>query len=311
MPTDLSQLLVIGVSSRALFDMDEANRVYETQGLDAYIQYQMDRADAFLHPGTGFPLIKAILDLNSKTSGGRKAEVVIMSRNSPETSLRMFNSIKHHGLDIQRAALAGGVSLSPYLHAFDVALFLSCSEEDVQAANAAGIAAGLIYGRPESPFASIDPIRIAFDADAVIFSGESERIYQEQGLEAFLRHEEENARKPLPDGPFAQLLRTFAVLQSDKTFAKPPIRLALITARNMPAHERVIRTLLAWNVRVDEAFFLGGVNKTRVLEAFNPHIFFDDQDVHCAPASRRVPTAKVSVRPELDPILAKKKPRKT
>ena len=306
MAVDLAQLLVIGVSSRALFDMDEANRVYETLGLDAYIQYQLDHADEVMSPGTGYPLIKAILDLNTKTSGSRKAEVVIMSRNSPQTSLRMFNSIKHHGLDIQRAALAGGASLSPYLHAFDVALFLSRSEEDVQAANAAGIAAGLIYGQPDSPFASIDPIRIAFDADAVIFSGASERIYQEQGLEAFLRHEEENARKPLPDGPFAKLLRAFAVLQADNSFTKPPIRLALITARNMPAHERVIRTLLAWNVRVDEAFFLGGVNKTRVLEAFNPHIFFDDQDVHCAPASRRVPTAKVSLRAEVEVVLVRK-----
>ncbi len=310
MPMDLSQLLVIGVSSRALFDMEEANHVYETLGLDAYIQYQMDRSDEVLLPGTGFPLIKAILDLNGQTSGGRKTEVVIMSRNSPQTSLRMFNSIKHQGLDIQRAALAGGASLSPYLHAFDVALFLSCSEDDVQAANAAGVAAGLIYGRPEGAFGGIDPIRIAFDADAVIFSGESERIYQEQGLEAFLRHEEENARKPLPDGPFAKLLRTFSVLQADKSFARPPIRLALITARNMPAHQRVIRTLLAWNVRVDEAFFLGGVHKTRVLEAFNPHIFFDDQDVHCVPASRRVPTAKVSLRADLDPLSSARKSRR-
>jgi 5'-nucleotidase len=306
MPKDLAQLLVIGVSSRALFDMEESNRIYEKQGLDAYIQHQIAQADNILSPGTGFPLIKAILHLNTKTSGGRKAEVVIMSRNSPETSLRMFNSIKHYGLDIQRAALAGGVSLAPYLHAFDVSLFLSASEEDVQAANHAGIAAGLIYGRPENSSAAIDSIRIAFDADAVIFSGASESIYKEQGLAAFLRHEEENARKPLPDGPFAKLLRTFAVLQSDQSFAKPPIRIALITARNMPAHERVIRTLLAWNVRVDEAFFLGGVHKNRVLEAFNPHIFFDDQDVHCAPASRLVPTAKVSMKPDGTPLLTTK-----
>lgn len=296
MPTDLSQLLVIGVSSRALFDLEESNRVFETHGLQAYIRHQMERAEDVLPPGTGFPLIKSILDLNQKTSGPRKAEVVIMSRNDPQTSLRMFNSISHYGLDIRRAALAGGASLAPYLHAFDVDLFLSASEEDVQAANAAGVAAGLIYNGAERFAEPLDPIRVAFDADAVIFSEEAERIYQEEGLEAFLNHEKENARKPLPEGPFAKLLRTFSTLQSDRSFGHPPIRIALITARNMPAHERVIRTLLAWNVRVDEAFFLGGVNKTRILEAFRPHIFFDDQEVHCLPAARKVPTAKVSVR---------------
>src|SRR5688572_26807831 len=158
MPADLSQLLVVGVSSRALFDMEEANRVYETEGLDAYIEHQVDRADVLLSPGAGFPLIKALLDLNKRTAGPRKAEVVVMSRNSPETSLRMFHAIDHYHLDIRRAALSGGASLSPYLHAFDVDLFLSASDDDVQAANAAGVAAGLIYGRPEKISETIDPI---------------------------------------------------------------------------------------------------------------------------------------------------------
>ncbi len=184
--------------------------------------------------------------------------------------------------------------MAPYLHAFDVDLFLSASEADVQAANIAGVAAGLILGKPANLEERVDPIRIAFDADAVIFSGASERIYREQGLEAFLAHEKANARKPLPDGPFAKLLRTLSALQSDPRFTKPPIRLAVITARNMPAHERVIRTLLAWNVRIDEAFFLGGIPKTKILAAFGPHIFFDDQDTHCRPASQLVPTAQVS-----------------
>lgn len=294
MPTDLSQVLVVGVSSRALFDLEEANRVYETEGLDAYIQYQVDRADEVLAPGAGFPLIRSILDLNRHTAPKRIAEVVITSRNSPQTSLRMFNSIKHHGLDIQHAALSGGASIAPYLHAFDVDLFLSASEADVQAANAAGVAAGLILGngKPASP-EPVDPIRIGFDADAVIFSDEAERIYREQGLEAFLQHEKENARQPLPAGPFAKLLRALSELQTHPSFPRPPIRLAVITARNMPAHERVIRTLLTWNVRVDEAFFMGGVPKTRILQAFQPHIYFDDQDTHCQPAAQHVPTAKV------------------
>lgn len=297
MPTDLSHALVIGVSSRALFDLEEANRVYEAEGLDAYIRYQVERADDLLKPGAGFPLIRAILDLNKQTADKRVAEVVITSRNSPQTSLRMFSAIAHYDLDIQHAALSGGASIAPYLHAFDVDLFLSASEVDVQAANAAGVAAGLIFGMPANLDERVDPIRIGFDADAVIFSDESERIYREQGLEAFLAHEKENARKPLPDGPFAKLLRTLALLQSDPCFAKPPIRLAVVTARNMPAHERVIRTLLAWNVRIDEAFFMGGLPKTRILEAFRPHIYFDDQDTHCQPAAKLVPTAKVSTNP--------------
>lgn len=293
MATDLSEALVVGVSSRALFDLEEANRIYETDGLDAYIRYQMDRADDVLKPGAGFPLIQAILNLNKQTEQKRVAEVVITSRNSPQTSLRMFNSIKHYGLDIQHAALSGGAPIAPYLHAFDVDLFLSASEADVQAANCAGVAAGLILGVPAKLEERVDPIRIGFDADAVIFSDESERIYREQGLEAFLAHERDNAKKPLPDGPFAKLLRTLSALQSDARFAKPPIRLAVITARNLPAHERVIRTLLAWNVRIDEAFFVGGIPKTRILTAFQPHIFFDDQDTHCRPAAELVPTAKV------------------
>jgi 5'-nucleotidase len=306
MPLDLSQLLVIGVSSRALFDMEDANRVFETRGLDAYIDHQMERADEVLRPGTGFALIRAILDLNRQATA-RKAEVVVMSRNSPQTSLRMFNSISHYKLDIQHAALSGGTSLAPYLRAFDVDLFLSCSEPDVQAANAAGVAAGRIFGGPERSGEPIDPIRIAFDGDAVLFSGASERIYRQEGLEAFLAHEKANAQKPLPDGPFAPLLRTLSALQADPSFARPPIRLALITARNMPAHERVIRTLLAWNVRIDEAFFMGSAGKTRILEAFRPHIFFDDQDTHCEPASKLVPTAKVSVCPVTEPRRLRRK----
>jgi len=303
MPVDLSQTLVVGVSSRALFDMEEANRVFETKGVQAYAQHQMEHVDEILPPGAGFALIQAILNLNlqavSKRSKKgppiRKAEVVVMSRNDPATSLRMFQSIKHYGLDIRRAALSGGGSLTPYLRAFEVDLFLTSFEKDVRAALAAGFAAGLIVGGPnvKGRQEPIDPIRIAFDADAVVFSDEAERIYQDSGLEAFLQHEEQNAQKPLPDGPFAKLLRTLSTLQKDPAFKAPPVRLALVTARNMPAHERVIRTLLAWDVHVDEAFFMGGVNKTKVLEAFSPHIFFDDQDVHVGPASMVVPTAKV------------------
>lgn len=292
MGVDLSKHLVIGVSSRALFDMTEANRVFEQQGADAYTKYQLERENEPLQPGAGFPLIKSILDLRRR-SNRRQAEVIIMTHNSPAASLRMFRSIEHHGLDIQRAALTSGANLAPYLHAFSVDLFLSAHDEDVRSAIAAGVAAGRIYDRPANLTESFDQIRIALDADAVVFSDESQRIYDERGLDAFCEHEKRNARLPLPEGPFARLVKAFAVLQADPSFDKPPIRLALVTARNMPAHERVIRTLISWGVRIDEAFFMGGVEKTKVLQAFRPHIFFDDQAAHCEPASKVVPTAHV------------------
>ena len=293
MAYDLSQYLVIGISSRALFDLSAENEIFEKEGLESYVNYHHEHEDDILKPGAGFPLVKSILHLNELVPNKRKSEVIIMSRNGAETSLRIFNSIEQHGLDITRAALTGGASLAPYLSAFNVDLFLSADEDDAQAAIDANVAAGIIYNFPGNYEGSIDQIRIAFDGDAVLFSEESERIYQEKGLEAFLEHEKRNARKPLPDGPFAKLLRTLSFLQFETELDKPPIRTALVTARNSPAHERVIRTLRAWNVRIDEAFFLGGVQKTEVLKAFGAHLFFDDQDTHCAPASEHVPVARV------------------
>lgn len=303
MPVDLTHSLVIGVSSRALFDLEESNRVYETQGVDAYARYQLDHVDEILQPGSGFPLIQAILRLNQRIRQdgpdpeARRAEVVIVSKNNPATSLRLFNAIKHHGLDIHRAILTGGEPTAPYLHAFDVDLFLSASPADVSQALGAGIAAGLIYPTPWTLADPREQIRIAFDGDAVLFTAESERIYQQEGLPAFHAHEIQNAHVPLAEGPFAKLLRTLSTLQGDSPAESSPIRLALVTSRSMPAHERVIRTLHAWNVRVDEAFFMGGVSKTPILQTFNPHIFFDDQEVHCASASKIVPTARVPVAP--------------
>ncbi len=293
MPYDLSKYLVIGISSRALFDLSSENEIYEKEGLEAYSKYQIAHEDDILKPGTGFPLIKALLKLNEKIPLKRKSEVIIMSRNSTDTSLRIFNSIEYYGLDIQRAALTGGVPLAPYLNAFNIDLFLSASEEDVQAAINTNIAAGLLYSYPEDYQADIEQIRIAFDGDAVLFSEESELIYQEKGLEEFLKHEKQNARKTLPEGPFAKLLKTLSYIQNEADFDKPQIRTALVTARSSPAHERVIRTLREWNVRIDEAFFLGGVSKSEILKAFKAHLFFDDQDVYCAPASKSVPVARV------------------
>lgn len=295
MATDLSNCLVVGISSRALFDLRREDALFVAGGLDAYRADQLEREDEVLAPGTGFPLARAVLGLNSP-GAARRAEVVVMSRNSTETSLRIFNSIRHYGLDISRAALSGGAPLAPYLRAFKVDLFLSGYEDDVRRALDAGVAAALLYDRPDDPLESAGEIRIAFDGDAILFSDESERIFQADGLEAFARHEAERAREPLAAGPFARLLQKLSALQ--RAAARDgitPIRTALVTARGGPAHERVIRTLLAWGVVIDEAFFLGGVPKTEILEAFRPHIFFDDQATHCERAAPRVPTGRVPV----------------
>ena len=291
MAMSLKDCLVVGISSRALFDLDEENRIFEEQGLQAYSDYQIEHENDILKQGSGFSLVKALLKLNEQ--GKHRVEIIIMSRNSADTSLRIFNSIASYQLDITRAVLAGGSSLADYLGAFGVDLFLSAYEKDVESAINAGFAAGRIYTDPISNgMQDIEQIRIAFDGDAVLFSDESEQIFQKDGLEAFVENEKRLAKKELPEGPFANFLKTISDLQ--KQFPdSAPIRTALVTARNAPAHERVIRTLRAWDVRIDEAFFLGGLAKKDILEAFRPHIFFDDQEVHAKPASSVVPSAQV------------------
>ncbi len=295
MALNLDDKLVVGISSRALFDLEEENRIFKEEGLEAYCAYQVEHECDILRPGTAFPLVKALAKLNSNDR--RLTEIIIMSKNSADTSLRIFNSINHYGLDISRAALVSGQNIAPYLDAFRTDLFLSADDGDVQEAVNAGVAAGMICshtGLPIDPDEEIPQIRIAFDGDAVIFSDEAERIYQSEGLAAFAEHEKANAENPLPEGPFAKLLKTISFVQrqfgdSDEI----PIRTALVTARNAPAHERVVRTLRAWNVRIDEAFFLGGIEKSDVLKAFKANIFFDDQTVHTDPASKVVPSAVV------------------
>jgi len=294
MSLDLSNKLVVGISSRALFDLEEENKIFVEQGLDAYEAYQIEHENDILKPGTAFPLVKALRNLNCGDQ--RLTEIIIMSKNSANTSLRVFNSIEQYGLDISRAALVGGASIAPYLASFKTDLFLSADEKDVQEAINANIAAGIICSHDGLPIdckQEINQIRIAFDGDAVIFSDESERIYQEQGLAAFDEHERQNAQNPLPEGPFAKLLKTISIVQKQFNLKDIPIRTALVTARNAPSHERVIRTLRAWDVRIDEAFFLGGIPKSDVLKVFGAHIFFDDQTAHTEPASKLVPAARV------------------
>lgn len=296
MAFDLENRLVIGVSSRALFDLTVENEIFRTQGVEAYCRYQVEHEKDLLAPGNGFRLIEALLNINKLPGQEGRVEVIIMSHNSPDTSLRVFHSIAHYGLDISRAVLASGASLTPYLEAFHTDLYLSADEADVQAAIDCGIAAGIIccdeiktYGSGKEIF----QIRIAFDGDAVLFSDESEQIFREKGLEAFEENERIQAENPLKQGPFAKFLKTISDIQKEFQPEQAPLRTALVTARSAPAHERVIRTLRAWNVRIDEAFFLGGITKRDVLKAFGAHIFFDDQAVHTAPASEVVPSARV------------------
>lgn len=296
MSYDLESRLVVGVSSRALFDLSSENQIFETEGVEAYCRYQVEHEDEILKPGPGFPLIKALLDLNDLPGRENSVEVIIMSRNSPDTSLRVFNTIAHYGLNITRAVLASGASLAPYLEAFKTDLFLSAYEDDVQSAIDSNIAAGIICTDGIHTYDcehQIKQIRIAFDGDAVLFSDESERIFKERGLEAFEENERKNADNPLKAGPFARFLKILSELQGEYAVEEAPIRTALVTSRCAPAHERVIRTLRAWNVRIDEAFFLGGIQKTDVLKAFGAHIFFDDQALHAGKASEVVPAARV------------------
>ena len=302
MPYDLTHPLVVAISSRALFNLEEENRIFEEQGLQAYVQYQLEHEKDVLPQGSGFQLVQAFLRLNEGAE--RQVEVIILSRNSPDTSLRIFHSIEHYGLDITRAGLLSGARVTPYLRAFKTDLFLSAYEPDVKEAIDNGIAAGtLLTGRAvsEAP-GPVNQIRIAFDGDAVLFGSEAERVYQHGGVGAFIEHEQSHALDPLPKGPFANFLMTLSNIQAmypDKE--QSPIRTALVTSRNLLAHERAIRTLRNWGVRVDEAFFLGGVQKRDILGAFGAHIFFDDQRAHTDPASEVVPSAVVPYRAGDDP----------
>lgn len=294
MPYDLRNKLVIGISSRALFDLEIENKIFEQDGLNAYCEYQLQNENNPPKKGTAFRLVKNLLKINSHFNEPQ-VEVIIMSRNNSAMSLRIIKAAEHYNLDIQRSAWTGGNKISKYLEPFKVDLFLSAHEDDVQDAINAGVAAARILPIefPKEEDEEFGEVRIAFDGDAVLFSEESEMIYKQYGLEAFLTHEKANAENPMSAGPFAKLLKLISNIQNNFDEHTTPIRTALITARNSPAHERVIRTLNDWNVRIDETFFLGGVEKYEVVKAFGADIFFDDQDVHLQETSKETPSAKV------------------
>jgi 5'-nucleotidase len=295
MSVDLSQILVIGVSSRALFDLEEENTIFNEKGLLEFRKYQYEHENELLKPGTAFYLVKSLLELNKQASKPI-VEVVVMSRNSPETGVRVMNSIKVHGLDISRLAFTGGESLYGYIAGYDVDLFLSMDPEDVQKVIDSGSsAAALIYAPPSEFNSETSRVKIAFDADAVLFSDDSEFRYKTEGLDAFQKHEKENEKNAMKEGPFAKLLIKLSTIQEHLPMGveMSPLRLAIITARSAPSHLRVINTLREWGVYIDEVHFLGGLSKDKILATFGAHIFFDDQEAHLGPASKVVPSGKV------------------
>ncbi len=287
--------LVVAISSRALFNLDESHTVFENEGVEAYCRYQVEREEIPLEPGVAFSLVKKLLALNERDPANPCVEVILLSRNNADTGLRIFNSIKHHHLNISRAAFTRGESTHPYISAFGAQLFLSAEPGDVRRALEAGFAAATILPSAAVSVAEADSaqLRIAFDGDAVLFSDESERIYKREGLDAFESNETLAAKQPLPGGPFKNFLAMLHRIQLDYPADTSPIRTALITARGAPAHERVIRTLRAWNIRIDEALFLGGMDKGAFLKAFGADIFFDDQHRHCESARQHVATGHV------------------
>jgi len=281
--------LIIAISSRALFDLDASNTIYEKSGVKAYAKYQIAHEDDVLTPGVAFSLVKKLLNLNHY---GPFVEVILLSRNSADTGLRIFNSIQHYNLGITRAVFTDGTSPHNYATAFHSHLFLSANQEDVQESLQAGCAAATILPSHIDDN-NEEQVRIAFDGDAVIFSDESERIYQEKGLAAFNANEQAAAQKPLKPGPFHDFLSALHFLQKQLPQEKKLIRTALITARSAPTHERVIRTFRSWDIRIDETAFLGGLEKGEFLHAFRADIFFDDQKMHCTSASEHVATGHV------------------
>jgi len=281
--------LVVAISSRALFDLDESHKIFKKQGVEAYAKHQQENEDVALEKGVGFTLVEKLLAINSKEN---PIDIILLSRNSADTGLRIFNSIEHYGLKIERAAFTRGEPTHALLDAFEADLFLSSHYEDVQKALKSGFAAASIVGTG-SKNTHETQLRIAFDGDAVLFSDEAEKVYQERGIEAFSKNEKKFANVELKSGPFKCFLKSLHDIQSAFPEKGNPIRTALVTARGAPSHKRVIHTMRAWNIRIDESFFLGGLDKGKFLKEFGADIFFDDQHKHCESAAQYVSTGHV------------------
>ncbi len=307
MALDLSDTLVVGISATALFDLSEADEMFKKNLKDdkdiairAYREFMLQREEEYLEDGTGMPLVKALLKLNryqDKESNAPLVEVVVMSRNSPESGVRVLNNIRDRNLPIIRHAFTGGESVTDYLDAFDVDLFLRTHAHDAQIVIDANICAVALVKEPPKDIEKIPKgqVRIAFDGDAVIFDEASEIVFKTKGKEQFYQDEDSKKEIPMKKGPYANLLEKLSRLQEKLPFSVEfsPIKIAIVTARSAPAEMRVIKTLRKWGIYVDEIFFLGGLDKSRVLRAFKPHIFFDDQDVHLDKTSLYIPSGKV------------------
>lgn len=287
--------LRIGVSTRALFDLEEEHKVFVNQGVQAYARLQRERENDPIAPGTGFQVVQRLMGLN-EPGEAPFVEVMLLSQNSPDLSLRAFNSIAKHGLGIRTGSFTSGRSLGPYISAWDVDLFLSNEPMDVKAGINAGAAAAKLSVVPIlTEEHDADEVRIAFDGDAVVFSAESDEIYKNEGLKAFLEHERSNATSPMAGGPFGKFLKKLSMLRTAflDTDNVSKVRIAIVTARNAPAHARVVHTLRAWGTPADEAHFVGVRSKAPILKAFGAHIFFDDQEKHVLGAAGLVPSGHV------------------
>ncbi len=295
MSYELKDKLVIAISSRALFDLEAENEIFLNKGIGEYYKHQLENQTVPLEKGSAFRFIENLLAINENFDD-KLVEVIILSRNNAATALRIGHSIEFHNLNIERSAWTAGESVSRYLEAFRVDLFLSTHNDDVQDAVNLGIAAATILPKRYNDTSSDGIVRIAFDGDAVLFGEESEKIYQEHGLDAFMEHEKVNANNPLSKGPFFKFLKVISSIQDKFDLEQSPIRTALVTARNSTTSKRVLSTLNLWGVRVDAAFFQGGVSKDEVLHAFGADIFFDDMDSHLDKAIHKTPSAKVPYR---------------
>ena len=291
MPTSLDGQLVVAISSRALFDFEEENQHFEATNDRAYMRLQLERLERAAKPGVAFSLVNKLLAFNAQTP---QVEVVILSRNDPVSGMRVFRSAQHYGLPVQRGVFTRGESPWRYLRPLNAQLFLSTNEADVRSALGAGVPAARVY--PHSARASSEhpnEVRIAFDGDAVLFSDEAEQVFASGGLDAFQAHERDHSATPLAAGPFKPLLEALQRLRHASTQGMR-IRTALVTARSAPAHERAIRTLMDWEVEIDEAMFLGGLPKGEFLREFEPDFFFDDQTGHIQNAAEHVPSGHVA-----------------
>jgi len=306
MPVELSDTLVIGITATALFDLSEADKVFrakfdedEETAIEEYRSYMLEHENDTLNDGTGMPLVAALLNLNKYQPKDESPliDVVIMSRNSPETGLCVLQNIRERGIDIIRHAFTGGEPVIDYLDAFDVDLFLTTNISDAQQViDGKKCAVAVVKAPPGDPAAiPKEQVRIAFDGDAVLFDQESEIVYKTKGLEHFQESENIQQDHPMTEGPYAAFLKKLSRLQERLPFKVElsPIRIAIITARSAPAEMRVVKTLRHWGVYVDETFFLGGVEKMKILEAFKPHIFFDDQELHLEKVANIIPSGKV------------------